>query len=149
MTPVELRVIGIPQPQGNKTGFVNKKTMKVVMTEGRRPEARRQFHDWREAIRLAAVDWLDANGKPGAIDEPMMITIAFFLPRPKSAPKRVTHHTTRPDLDKLGRAVLDALTQSGMIADDSRCVALSLYKTFAIEESPGARIRIAPMLVMT
>lgn len=147
MTAIELRVVGIPQPQGNKTAFLNKRTNKIVMTEGRRPDARRNFHDWREAVRLAATDWLDANHHPPPIAGPIMLTIAFLLPRPKSAPKRIIHHVTRPDLDKLGRAVLDALTISGLIEDDSRVITLMLSKGFAGSESPGARIHLSPVIV--
>jgi len=40
------------------------------------------------------------------------------------------------------RSTLDALTQSGVITDDSRVVQVHARKIYADERSPGAQIRI-------
>jgi Holliday junction resolvase RusA-like endonuclease len=52
-----------------------------------------------------------------------------------SAPKFVA---VKPDVDKLIRAVLDALTDAGVFRDDSRVVQVSATKIYA--DKPGALI---------
>lgn len=60
----------------------------------------------------------------------------------ESAP---THPTTRPDLDKLIRSTMDALTDSGVIVDDAQVVDIRAYKaypsgTLDALDTPGAVI---------
>ncbi|GFG83373.1 hypothetical protein MALGJ_00490 [Mycolicibacter algericus] len=81
-------------------------------------------------------------GRPiftGAID----VTLNFVLPRPKSTPKtRTPAATKRPDLDKLERACLDALTNV-VFGDDSQVISLTGYKRIAqIGETAGVHIQI-------
>ena len=63
------------------------------------------------------------------------------MPRPKSAPKRSTPAAIkRPDIDKLARAVLDALT-GVWLEDDSHVVCLRATKRIALPgELPGVAI---------
>ena len=138
--PVTLEVFGIPQPQGSKTGYYNKHTKRVVIVEGRRPEARANFASWRQGIADAAQREQEEH-ELALCDQPCRITIAFRLPRPKSAPKRRTQPDRKPDIDKLARAVLDALTGT-LITDDARVCALIVTKTFAGERPPGATITL-------
>ena len=57
------------------------------------------------------------------------------VPALTRAPKRVTEVTTKPDVDKLARAALDALT--GVLwADDSQVVSLHAQKEYAGEAQP-------------
>jgi crossover junction endodeoxyribonuclease RusA len=136
---IELEVFGTPEPQGNKTAFLNKRTGKIVMTEGRRPDARERFTSWRDAVAWEARAW-QTEHNAALLDEPCMVTITFRMPRPKSAPKRMWPGT-RPDVDKLTRAVLDALTGT-IIANDSRVCELHVYKRFAVDTAPGCSIKI-------
>ena len=69
---------------------------------------------------------------------PMSITVAFFFDRPKSTKKSVRHKVTKPDIDKLARSILDALTGIAF-ADDSQVTELHVSKGFG---SP-ARAEIA------
>lgn len=71
------------------------------------------------------------------------VNIEFVLPRPMSTPKRSTPPAIKkPDLDKLARAILDALTHT-VIADDSQVVNLRASKRLAeLDETPGANIRV-------
>lgn len=135
---IELEVVGIPQPQGSKTAFV--RGGRAVLVEGRRGPARENFHSWREAVAQAGRDWQHDHGTP-LLDEPLSVDITFRLPRPKSAPKRRLHPDGRPDIDKLGRAVLDAIT-GVLIINDSRVVELNTRKQFAVDGPPGASITI-------
>ncbi len=70
---------------------------------------------------------------------PIRIDLHFGLPKPKSAPKRRrVWPDRRPDLDKLTRAVLDALTHI-VFSDDSQIVELSASKDYG---PPGVVIEI-------
>ena len=50
---------------------------------------------------------------------------------PKSWPLAKVYADTKPDLDKLTRAVLDSLTDAGVFTDDSRVVWLNVAKVAA------------------
>lgn len=54
------------------------------------------------------------------------------------------HKVTAPDLDKLVRAVFDALTQAGVWADDSQCVDLVASKRYGYSSGLRATITHAP-----
>jgi crossover junction endodeoxyribonuclease RusA len=135
---IRLEVVGTPQPQGNKTAFV--RGGRAVLVEGRRAPAREAFKSWRDAIATAGRDWQLEHGQE-LLDDPAAIDITFRLPRPRSAPKRRVYPDSRPDLDKLARAVLDGLTGI-IISNDSRVVDLSVRKRFAVDCPPGATITI-------
>jgi len=71
------------------------------------------------------------------------VGLDFVLPRPKSAPKRSTPHATkRPDVDKLARACLDAIT-GVIVGDDAQMVDLRATKRLAeLGETPGVEITV-------
>jgi Holliday junction resolvase RusA-like endonuclease len=141
--PIRLTVFGVAQPQGNKTGFVNRATGKVAMREGRSNEANASFKDWRSAVAAAGREWQASNGAV-LLDEPLGLTAIFHLPKPSSAPKWKLWARGRPDVDKLARAVLDALT--GVLwVDDSRVVSLHVQKPYAIGSPPRAEITVEPL----
>lgn len=55
-------------------------------------------------------------------------------------------HTVKPDLDKLIRAIDDAITTAGIITDDSTISAITALKRRAKkDEPPGAHITITPL----
>jgi crossover junction endodeoxyribonuclease RusA len=132
---VRLIVYGIPIPQGSKTAFVVKG--RAVVTDGKKGPA---LKEWRMAIAWEARKWLsETNTAP--IDGPIKLAVTFYMPRPKSAPKRVLFPATRPDLDKLTRAVGDAL--AGIIyTEDSRIVDIVVSKRFAVNSAPRAEIAV-------
>lgn len=127
MTPSEIQftVPGVPKPQGSKRGFVVKG--KAVLVES----AGIPLKDWRAVVALAGTEKM--AGKP-PLDGPLLVDLVFSLPRPKSHPKtRITWPITRPDIDKLARSVLDALTHVCWV-DDSQIVTLILHKQWAGSE---------------
>lgn len=138
--PVTLEVYGVPQPQGNKTGFYNKSLGRVVIVEGRRPDARRAFASWRQGVDETAQRYQEAHAI-ALCDQPVRLTLAFYLPRPQSAPRRRIWPDTRPDLDKLTRAVMDAITGT-LITNDARVCELRVTKHFAGERPPGCTITL-------
>ena len=78
----------------------------------------------RQAIILAA-------GSGAAIHKPtpIWLTVAFFLPRPKSLSRRVKLPVSRPDLDNLVKTVKDALKGYAW-DDDSQVTTLAAQKHF-------------------
>jgi Holliday junction resolvase RusA-like endonuclease len=75
------------------------------------------------------------------LDEPVEVSIIFYLPRPKTVQDRI-FPTVTPDIDKLARAVLDSLTDAGIYADDARVIRLTAQKLYADDRGAGALIRV-------
>jgi len=91
-------------------------------------ESSKEVGPWRERVALAAHQVMDGTG---SYIGPVRVTVRFVMPRPKSAPKtRYVYAAKRPDLDKLVRAILDAITDV-CIADDAQVVELIASKELA------------------
>ena len=73
-------------------------------------------------------------------DVPVSVRITFFMPRPKTVERHMP--TVPPDIDKLCRAVLDALTDVGVWVDDSQVVDLGATKIYASGIHIGAHITV-------
>jgi crossover junction endodeoxyribonuclease RusA len=70
---------------------------------------------------------------------PVGIELHFGIPKPKSAPKKKrVWPDKRPDLDKLARAVLDALTEI-VFVDDSQVVEIQATKDYGV---PGVTVAV-------
>ena len=116
-------------------------------------ESSKRVKPWRRQVAAAYAD----RNFGDMLDGPVSIIVDFYLPRPKahygtgrnagtlkgSAP---VEHLTMPDLDKLVRAVGDALTRLAW-RDDSQIVAWHAYKHYATSEHPvGAQITIQEVM---
>jgi Holliday junction resolvase RusA-like endonuclease len=140
-------VPGIPTTQGSKKAF-------VVSPRGGKPRAvvteqlGAALSSWRETVRsvaraAAGDDWLPLDG-------PVAAVLAFGLAKPRSAPK--TRRTwpigkNSGDLDKLTRAVFDALTQALIWDDDSRVVDLHVTKDYAPQMArQGVTVVVRPLV---
>jgi Holliday junction resolvase RusA-like endonuclease len=62
------------------------------------------------------------------------------MPKPKSAAKKLVYPTTKPDVDKLARAVLDGLVAGGAMKDDAQVSMVIAEKRYAIDRAPGVVI---------
>jgi len=92
---------------------------------------------WRNAVAFAALDLITDGWE--LLDEPLELSVIFYLPRPKSVSREFP--AVMPDVDKLLRAVFDSL--SGVIyLDDSRIVRATAQKLYADDRGPGAVIRV-------
>jgi len=132
VTVVDLRVIGVPAPQGSKTRMPN-----GAMVEGGSAAGRAKHRAWRTAVAEAAVGKVDEP-----LDGPLQLVAEFFLPRPASR-KRDRWADRKPDLDKLLRCTLDGLTDAGLIRDDARVTYISASKELA-DTWTGATLRVQP-----
>ena len=128
----QLFIPGTPIPQGSTKAFMPKGGRFPVVTSDN-PKTK----PWRADV---AGHVRGAIG-PGIVypDGPVSVGCVFVMPRRAAEPKRVTPpHTRKPDLDKLLRAVLDAL--SGLVfTDDSQVNEFHRAgkRTAAIGEQPG------------
>lgn len=84
------------------------------------------------------------------------VEVIFRFPRPKGhygtgrnagnlKPSAPEHHITKPDVDKLLRAILDGLTAAGIYHDDSQVVEVETFKHYATGDNPGATISVQPL----
>lgn len=138
LTGVTFFVPGKPAPQGSKRH----------VGKGILIESSKAVGPWRERVALAAAEApcdLAAYGPPMfAAGEPLYVRLAFVMPRPASAGKKTTPPAVkRPDVDKLARAILDAITDV-LIHDDSAVVDLHAHKRMAeLDEAPGVHVTIS------
>jgi crossover junction endodeoxyribonuclease RusA len=116
-------VFGVPIPQGSSRAFIPRGWNRAIITA-----ANSKTKPWRQEVAGACIARLN-GGLPAASDIPVSIKIAFFFDRPKSAKKSVQQKVTKPDLDKLARSILDALTGIAF-ADDSQVTDLHVTKGF-------------------
>lgn len=129
---ITFTVPGKPVPQGGMRAFA--KGNKAFITHSKPKE----IGDYRARVALAAQM---SEAKP--LDGPVELAATFFFDRPKShygtgknarvlkasAPR---YPTGRPDLDKVERALLDAL--SGIcFHDDSQVVEMNTAKAYALD----------------
>jgi crossover junction endodeoxyribonuclease RusA len=130
-------VPGKAQPQGSK---VRNKFSGVR-------EANKELGPWRERVALqASHDMRSLGYAPVPAKEPVALRVDFILPRLASAPKTRAHPpaTTKPDLDKLLRGILDAIT--GPVLHDDAQVIKFLEPTgkrrAEIGEEPGVWVQV-------
>jgi len=135
---IAFTVIGVSVPQGSKNPWGG--------------EANPKTRPWRATVSAAAADAM--QGAP-LLDGPIELTVEFVFPRPKghygtgrnaavlkaSAPQYVTR---APDVDKLARAIGDAL--SGIVFRDDAQVA-DLYVRKVYGESAHAFIEVRALAV--
>ena len=125
-------VPGIPAPQGSMRAFMRPGARFPVVTADN-PKTK----PWRASVAYTASQ--ECTGAP--IEGAVAVGLTFLMPRPKSAPKRVTEPTKKPDLDKLVRAVFDAL--KGITwHDDAQVTSLIASKQFQVSSSTGCWVTI-------
>jgi len=133
-TAVSFVVLGSAAPKGSMSAFAFRRgdgSLGAVVTDKTKGS-----REWQLAVRYAA----RAQCRGVYFDGAVRLAVAFYLPRPKSLPKKVTQHTKKPGLDKLVRAVKDAL--KGIVwKDDSQVVEVFARKYYAPAQ-PQAHIEI-------
>lgn len=131
-------VAGTPAPQGSKR-YLGQRGGKAIAVE-----SSKALPSWRADVRTAIEHHID-DRKP--ISGPVHIALEFVMPRPTSTPKRRTPAAVkRPDLDKLVRAILDAVGSAGAWGDDSQVTQIDASKRIAeIDERHGVHIEITEL----
>ena len=142
-------VLGDAQTKGSAKAFVPFKWAKEAVARGRSPRAvivndNPAAKKWEGAIAAGAlaarVDGPLVRGElfAGAV----IVDLAFMLPRPLRLRAGQVTHTTRPDVDKLARCVLDGLTGT-VYADDGQVAGLRISKQYAgVDDRAGVAITV-------
>lgn len=144
VTAISFEVCGVPAPQGSKRAFTRngKAWLDDVNADKLKP--------WRAVVNSAAADAM--KGMP-LITGPTHIQVEFRFPRPKghfgsgknstrlkdNAP---TFKESKPDCDKLLRAIFDALT--GVVWKDDAQVA-DVVATKLYCDRPGCFISVSTL----
>ena len=129
-----VEVLGVPVPQGSLK----------ALGRGRLTHSNgEQLRPWRESVTWHLRQAAAVAGVVEPWDGPVGVLATFTLPRPPSAPRRRWAPDRKPDLDKLLRAVLDALTASGVVVDDARVVQANARKEYGTP--PGLRLTVGPL----
>lgn len=139
MRHVELQVNGSPAPQGSKT----------ISPRGGMWESSKAVKPWREAVR-AETQRIITDPFTG----PVRVYLTFRIARPKGhfrtgknahllLDRAPAYPASKPDVDKLARAVLDGLTEGGAWKDDGQVVHLTAIKKYAFPA--GCLITISEM----
>lgn len=89
---------------------------------------------WKLAVGAAA----KANWNRVQFLGPLRLVLGFFMARPKAhfnrhgdvKPMAPRWHQSKPDLDNLAKAVMDAMTQLQIWRDDSQVVQLEVGKSY-------------------
>jgi len=139
MTALTFTVFGVAQTKGSARAFIPKGWTRPVITN-----SNKSAKSWEALIAEAAGRALDGRGTlfHGAIQ----LAIAFYLPRPKLLSRsRESAHVKAPDVDKLARCAIDALS-AVLIRDDSQITDLHVTKAYAaLGDSPRAVITLEPL----
>lgn len=124
MTPIRFTVFGTPQPKGSTRAFMRPGGRFPIVTSDN-PKVKA----WQKVVGLGAMAARGAGVEVWA--GPVELRVEFFLPRPlRLARKATPPHTTRPDCDKLLRAILDSMI--GIVfEDDGQVVAVTAAKSYA------------------
>ena len=143
MPALTVDVHGIPVSQGSmvSNGY----------GRGMRHSNAAKLKPWRSQVISELLAHKPKDWDPA---QPISVTATFRLPRPAthygtgrnrdklkaSAPE---HHITKSDLDKLLRAVFDAVEQSGLARGDQQICSVNAAKRYCIEpEPPGVLITL-------
>lgn len=148
---LEFTVFGNPAPKGSVRAAGNR-----VIPSGS-SENQANLRSWESAVRLGAMNVLTFSfgGSPPImfVDVPIRFTATFRMPRLMShfskkgetvgcvLPSAPKYPTSKPDMDKLLRTTLDALTRL-VFDDDSRVAETLMRKVYALPGKEGAWILI-------
>ena len=140
---VSFFVPGVPAPQGSK----------VRTTWGLR-EDNPKTRPWREAVAWEAVAARQHGSLP-LMSGPVAASLRFVFPRPKHhyrtgknqhllKDSAAIWHSTKPDIDKLQRAVFDSLS-GVLIQDDSQIAKVLAEKMYCDpDDVPGVHVCLRP-----
>lgn len=140
---LNVNVIGHPAPQGSKRHVGN----------GIMVESSARVRPWRQDVTASAIEAAERDGWV-APSGPLLVELTFTLKRPRyhyrtgayahelrpNAPVLVDK---KPDLDKLARSTLDALTAAGVIRDDAQIARLYVIKRYG--DPAGVVVTIEPL----
>ena len=125
-TALTFSVDGIPRPQP-RPRFVKGRVISAADQNAKR---------WIQSVESVA-----GQAKPfaGDLGSALSVVMEFRFPT-KDKSRHGKPHTFKPDADNLTKLVLDCMTRSGAIGDDSSVSSLSVRKTWS--ESGGVDVLV-------
>jgi Holliday junction resolvase RusA-like endonuclease len=134
-TRLAFTVYCTPTPQGSKRGWV------VPGKNGAKPRAivaddNSKTKPYRQSITMTVLEDMAQSHteRPWAASQvPVWLTLNFYVSKPKSVKKGRFCPSVKPDLDKLIRSTMDALTGI-LFADDAQVVELNCSKSYGTPE---------------
>jgi crossover junction endodeoxyribonuclease RusA len=123
---IKFEVLGRAAPQGSMRGYVVNGKAKLTCDNA-------HTIPYRQAVGYAALTARDSDAIFAGPHVAVSVQCDFYLKRPKGHLKKWTHPPTKPDIDKLCRATLDALTGI-LFADDGQVVGLKAVKHYGLPE---------------
>lgn len=141
---IVIEVLGTPAPKGSARAFFKAGMKHAVIVKDN--DARQR--GWDANVRGSAAAAIGERVDPVYVGKPLQVELVFRLVRPAGhfgkhglKPSAPPAPATKPDIDKLARATLDALIGSAF-DDDSRIVRLLIGKEYAMPGREGARITV-------
>ena len=150
---IRFEVLGEPAPKGSYRAInVRGRAIMVPSGDDKRKAARAT---WDQSVREQARAATLAAGydlqTPAFVDEGVRVLLTFRLRRPKGhwgkhgvKPTAPPYPAVKPDVDKLERAILDALTGIAY-ADDAQVCEVIKSKVYASPGDEGASITVEAM----
>jgi crossover junction endodeoxyribonuclease RusA len=143
MSALTVNIDGLPNPQGSMVSN--------GAGRGLRHSNHLRLKPWRHTVVSAVLSAKPASWNPSF---PLSVTATFRLPRPQNhygtgrnantirdaAP---AHHTVKPDVDKLARAIGDAIEESGLVRGDQQITSWNIAKRYTVgDEAPGVLLTL-------
>ena len=134
-------VVGIPAPKGSSKAFAFRRgdgSLGAAVTHDNK-----RTKPWQATVGVTAAIAKTAAGIAAIWTGPVRLDLVFYMPKPQK-PKHA-QHITKPDLDKLIRAVKDGLT--GVVwQDDSQVIEVHALKAYCARTSaPGAAVCVSAL----
>jgi Holliday junction resolvase RusA-like endonuclease len=128
---ISVEVLGEPAPKGSMRAMLVRG--RAIMIPGGSRENEKALKAWAKAIRDRVGPALGDPVAPLYSEQPLELGLVFRLVRPKGhwgtgrnsdklKPAAPLHPSVKPDIDKLARSTLDALT--GLLYDDDARIAV-------------------------
>lgn len=123
MQEIKFFVGGIPAPKGSMRAFIPKGWKRPILTS----TSGKKLKEWENAIRLTALANRIPNKDFHLREIEISLYLYFLMPKPKKP--RFDVPLTYPDIDKLARGAIDALTGT-LIKDDKYILGLTVSKSY-------------------
>lgn len=144
---------GVPIPQGSKRIGRNPRTKRPILLD----DNDAVLKPWRELVAHYARRAMVAS-RAEVLDGPCRVDLTFYMPRPAGHYKQggelrasaPAWPAVKPDIDKLERAIFDAITAAGVWVDDSRAVVVQKSKQYAaLPHQAGVAVLVTPLWGVT
>jgi crossover junction endodeoxyribonuclease RusA len=129
---VTFTVYGKPEPQGSFRAMNQHRSGKAILAQ-----SNKKLLPYRQMVSQVAL--LEFRGNLAGEHVPIQLLIEFYFAKPKSAKKR-EFPSVKPDIDKLQRCILDALTGIAY-KDDGQVVTVIASKYYGSPERTEVEVR--------